>query len=389
MGEDCAMGPNESVLSRAPTCSFLYPSPQVLETVSQDTRMSGNRTVWEQLLYTYPECDGWKHYMEGAIYHLANLLLLLGFMGGSGIFGCIYIFGLLASGFLCVALWGWLSACGVDIFVWNLLLLLICLAQISHLLYRLRQESYGEHYDSLYRTLYQPLQVPLEVFKEIAHCSGMEVHHLSADQSYALEGKTPIERLSLLLSGRVKVSLEGQFLHYIFPYQFLDSPEWESLRPTEEGSFQVTLTAETDCTFVSWPRKRLYLLLAKEKYITRLFSLLLGFDISQKLYALNDKLFAKFGLRFDIRLPSLYHVLGPCSDSSGEIAPAIESSLMSRDPPPIQKMAPSLPQQAPISRDHRPESGILGEDSTSLIMEDFAELPGSYMDYVSEGEYMK
>lgn len=38
---------------------------------------------------------------------------------------------------------------------------------------------------------------------------------------------------------RVKVSQDGQFLHYVFPYQFLDSPEWESLQPSEEGTFQV------------------------------------------------------------------------------------------------------------------------------------------------------
>lgn len=39
---------------------------------------------------------------------------------------------------------------------------------------------------------------------------------------------------------RVRVSQDGQFLHYVFPYQFLDSPEWESLRPSEEGTFQVS-----------------------------------------------------------------------------------------------------------------------------------------------------
>lgn len=38
---------------------------------------------------------------------------------------------------------------------------------------------------------------------------------------------------------RVRVSQDGQFLHYIFPYQFMDSPEWESLQPSEEGTFQV------------------------------------------------------------------------------------------------------------------------------------------------------
>ncbi|KAM4796671.1 popeye domain-containing protein 2 [Rhinophrynus dorsalis] len=354
-------------------------------------RMAGNRTVLEQLLYTSPECEGWNEYMEGALYHLAGVILLIAYMGGSGIFGCIYIFGLMALGLLCTALWGWLAACGVDIFIWNILLVAICLMQVAHLLFRLRKESYGEEYDTLFSTVYRPLEVPMQVFKEIAHCSGMEVQSLGSDQSYALEGKTPIDRLSLLLSGRVKVSLDGQFLHYIFPYQFLDSPEWESIHPTEEGTFQVTLTAETDCTYISWPRKKLYLLLSRDKYIARLFSVLLGFDISQKLYALNDKLFAKFGLRFDIRLPSLYHVLGPCSDSAGEITSVAEplASLIPLNPPPIHKVAPVLPHQPVCSRDPRPESGFLGEDSTSLVLEDFAELPGSYMDYVSEGEYLK
>ncbi|XP_069802417.1 popeye domain-containing protein 2 isoform X2 [Dendropsophus ebraccatus] len=311
-------------------------------------------SAWDHLLYA-PHCVGWQSYMEGGQYQLASLILLLAFMGGSGVKGCIYVYVLLSAGFLSMAIWGGLWSCGVDVVVWNVLLLVVCLVQITHLIYRLHRESYGLDYDALYHTVYQPLQVPLPVFKEIAHCSGMEVHTLSADQSYALEGKTPIDRLSLLLSGRVKVSLDGQFLHYIFPYQFLDSPEWESLRPTEEGTFQVTLSAETDSTFISWPRKKLYLLLAKEKYISRLFSVLLGFDISQKLYALNDKLFAKFGLRFDIRLPSLYHVLGPSSEPAGEMG-AVTEHLASHLP---HKAPVALPHQPAGTRGSRPESGNL------------------------------
>ncbi|CAI9532702.1 unnamed protein product [Staurois parvus] len=346
--------------------------------------MAANSTLAEQLFHA-PDCVGWKTYMEGALYHLACLIFLLAVMGGSGILGCIYVFGVMAVSFCLMALWGYLFVCGVDIVTWNGILMVLCLVQIGHLIYRLHRESYGEDYDALYQTLYQPMQVPLDVFKEIAHCSGMEVHSLSADQSYALEGKTPIDRLSLLISGRVKVSLDGQFLHYIFPYQFLDSPEWESLRPSEEGTFQVTLTAEMDSTYISWPRKKLYLLLAKEKYISRLFSSLLGFDISQKLYALNDKLFAKFGLRFDIRLPSLYHVLGPSPEFAGDARPMADplASRLHQDDPPLRKAPP------PSSRGPRPESGNLGEDSTSLILDDFAELPGSFMDYGSEGEYLK
>ncbi|CAI5797088.1 domain-containing 2 isoform X2 [Podarcis lilfordi] len=275
--------------------------------------MSTNSTLLDRIVFYPILCEGWKQYMEGAIYHLAGFLLLLGFMGGSGTVGSIFIFGFFTAGFLCAALWGWLDACGLDIFIWNMLLVLICLLQLAHLVYQLRQHAFPEEFDMLYKQLCQPLQVPPQVYKEIVKCCEEQVLPLAKDQNYAVEGKTSIDRLSFLLSGRVRVSQDGQFLHYVFPYQFLDSPEWESLPPSEEGTFQVTLTAETDCSFITWQRKDLYLLLAKERYIARLFSILLGFDISEKLYALNEKLFAKFGLRFDIRLPSLYHVLGPAS----------------------------------------------------------------------------
>ncbi|XP_006036611.1 popeye domain-containing protein 2 isoform X1 [Alligator sinensis] len=363
-------------------------------------RMSRNSTFWDQIFSQPLSCEVWKQNMEEAAYHLAGCILLLGYMGGSGIFGSIYIFSLLAIGYFCYALWGWLDACGLDIFIWNMLLVMACLLQLAHLTYLLRKDTFLEEFDLLYKTIYQPLQVPLQVYKEIVKCCEEQVLSLTRDQSYALEGKTPINRLSLLLSGRVRVSQDGQFLHYIFPYQFMDSPEWESLRPSEEGIFQVTLTAETDCSYVSWPRKRLYFLLRKDRYIARLFSSHLGCDISEKLYALNDKLFAKFGLRFDIRLPSLYHVLGPASSE-------LEKELEECDEPPapprplptfVQTAAsapppppPSAPASAPPAHPKagRPDSDLLGEDSTSLVLEDFAELPGSFMDYVSEGEYMK
>lgn len=156
--------------------------------------------------------------------------------------------------------------------------------------------------------------------------------------------------------------------------------------------FQVTLTAETDCSFITWQRKKLYSLLAKERYIARFFSVLLGYDISDKLYALNEKLFAKFGLRFDIRLPSLYHVLGPASsdneEEEKESGEREEAPVPTHHSPSFVQTAPVAPRPAP-HRKSRPDSDLSGEDSTSLILEDFAELTGSFLDYVSEGEYMK
>ncbi|NWQ79634.1 POPD2 protein, partial [Columbina picui] len=353
--------------------------------------MSTSSLSWDQAILQPMVCNAWKEIMEGAAYQLASCIILLGYMGGSGIFGSLYIFGLLAPGYFCYALWGWLSACGLDIFIWNMLLVLICLLQLAHLAYRLRRDTIPQEFDLLYKTMYLPLQVPLEVYKEIVKCCEERVQSLARDQNYAVEGKTPIDRLSLLLSGRIRVSQDGQFLHYVFPYQFLDSPEWESLRPSEEGTFQVTPRGPTAAQLRS-----LLLCCVSEKGTGGLimpckanweyFPLL----PHGKLYSLNEKLFAKFGLRFDIRLPSLYHVLGPAS-SEGESEDCEEPSLTSgqdgaSEPPP---QPPPPPPSAPHPRASRPDSDLLGEDSTSLVLEDFSELPGSFMDYVSEGEYMK
>ncbi|XP_029386227.1 popeye domain-containing 2 isoform X2 [Echeneis naucrates] len=277
---------------------------------------AANSTLLDNLLFA-PMCDGWSNNTEGAIYHLGNTMLFLGYMGGSGAYGCLFIFSFLVPAFLCLTIWGWLTMCGLDVFTWNLLMLLACFAQICHLLLRLHQDGIrSEELTSLYQAVYLPLGVPVQVFKEIASAFENKVVELKAGEMYAVEGKTPIDQLSFLLSGRINVSLEGQFLHYIHRHQFLDSPEWESLRPNEEGKFQVTLTAEEDSRYISWRRRRLYMLISKERYIARLFSVMLGYDIADKLYNLNNKLYIKSGVLLDIRLPSLYHVLAPSSQSS-------------------------------------------------------------------------
>lgn len=379
-----------------------------------------NSTLLDSLLFP-PLCDGWTNNTEGAVYHLGNTFLFLGYMGGSGAYGCLFLFGFLTPAFSCLTLWGWLTMCSLDVFTWNLLLLLACLAQICHLLWRLRQEGLSsEELTSLYQAVYLPLGVPVQVFKEIARAFDNRVVELKAGETYAVEGKTPIDQLSFLLSGRINVSLEGQFLHYIHRHQFLDSPEWESIRPNEEGKFQVTLTAEEDSRFISWRRRHLYMLISKERYIARLFSVMLGYDIAEKLYNLNSKLYIKSGVLLDIRLPSLYHVLAPssqgseggsCSDGGvakeqqqaeqpdEDQAPAYESTdPAQRQPVQPYPQGPRKPYldeprasqpdgyRNPWAPDPEP---ISGEDSTSLVLEDFADVAGSLMDYGSERDYLR
>ncbi|XP_029981668.1 popeye domain-containing 2 isoform X1 [Sphaeramia orbicularis] len=374
-----------------------------------------NSTLLDALFYA-PVCDGFTNNTEGAIYHLGNTILFLGYMGGSGAYGCLFIFGFLAPAFLCLTLWGWLTMCGLDVFTWNLLLLLVCLAQICHLLYRLHQEGLpSEELTSLYQAVYLPLGVPIQVFKQITGAFENKVVELKAGETYAVEGKTPINQLSFLLSGRINVSLEGQFLHYIHRHQFLDSPEWESLRPNEEGKFQVTLTAEEDSRYISWRRRRLYLLMSKDCYIARLFSIMLGYDLAEKLYNLNNKLYIKSGVLLDIRLPSLYHVLAPSSQGS-EGGSGSDGGISKDQGPPGEQLVPhqqGLPGEDPApayltsdqgqrkpsmdephsERYHQPWASDMelpsGEDSTSLVLEDFADVAGSLMDYGSERDYLR
>lgn len=150
--------------------------------------------------------------------------------------------------------------------------------------------------------------------------------------------------------------------------------------------FQVTLTAEEDCRYVSWRRRRLFSLMSKERYVCRLFAVMLGYDIAEKLYNLNNKLYIKSGVLLDIRLPSLYHVLAPPSQSSeGEPPERVDRHPRRESDPdrgrqgedPIGKQWPSDPELPS------------GEDSTSLVLEDFADMPGSLTDYGSERDYLR
>lgn len=158
------------------------------------------------------------------------------------------------------------------------------------------------------------------------------------------------------------------------------------------------------------------MLLSKERYIARIFSVMLGYDIAEKLYALNEKLFIKSGVRLDIRLPSLYHVLAPSPPGSeggsgsgaakeqgtlGEPQRQGESEV--EDPAPGNQKSPQPPQQGPRKTpptepqvlpqasqyEHSDMELPSGEDSTSLVLEDFGDVAGSLMDYGSERDYLR
>ncbi|XP_048881904.1 popeye domain-containing protein 3 [Brienomyrus brachyistius] len=263
---------------------------------------------------TYPVCMEWKEKPEGSLFHLANIFLVLGFMGGSGFYGSLYLFSFLGLGFFCSSIWAWSDACTTDTFSWSFALFAICVLQIVHVAYRLRSVTFDKEYQDLYNYMFKRLGVSLTHYGMVVACSDGVIHTIENDHCFAMEGKTPIDKLSILLSGRVRVTVNGEFLHDIHPYQFLESPEWDSLRPAEEGIFQVTLRAENSCKYVCWRRKKLYLLFAKHRYIAKVFALLVRNDIAEKLFSLNDKAVGGCGFRYDLRLPSFCYVAPPESE---------------------------------------------------------------------------
>ncbi|XP_017563701.2 popeye domain-containing protein 3 [Pygocentrus nattereri] len=266
-----------------------------------------------------PLCSEWQKAPEGAVFHLAHILLVLGFMGGSGFYGLLYMFSFLALGFLCCCLHGWSEPCAPDASAWPCALSVLCVAQALHVAHRARSVAFGGELQELYARMFNKLGVSLTHYGEIVACCEGQIQTMEKDHFFSIEGKTPIDKLSVLLSGRVRVSVNGEFLHYIHPFQFLDSPEWDSLRPSEDGVFQVTLRADSRCRYVTWRRKKLYLLFAQHRYIARIFALLVRNDIADKLFSLNTAALDGRGFRYDLRLPSFCH--GPHLERTGAIPP--------------------------------------------------------------------
>lgn len=99
------------------------------------------------------------------------------------------------------------------------------------------------------------------------------------------------------------------------------------MRPLRDGHwwsvlcslFQVTLRADNRCRYVTWRRKKLYLLFAQHRYIARIFALLVRSDITDKLFSLNTAALDERGFRYDLRLPSFCH--RPQSERTGVVRP--------------------------------------------------------------------
>uniref|UniRef100_A0A8C7Z7V5 Popeye domain cAMP effector 1 n=1 Tax=Oryzias sinensis TaxID=183150 RepID=A0A8C7Z7V5_9TELE len=250
-------------------------------------------------------CQQWEqpHHL---FFHLGNLSLLLGLVLPTTLgLHMILLRLFLMTGCSLFITWATLYRCNLDVLVWNVIFLLVNFMHFFFLLYKRRPIKIDRELQLVYKRLFKPLHVKEALFQRLTgqFCT---IQTLKKGQAYAVEDKTSVdERLSILLKGKMKVSYRGHFLHNIYSNSFIDSPEFRSTEMHRGEKFQVTIMAEENCKFLCWSRERLTYFLESDTFLNEVFRYLVGKDITNKLYSLNDPKLSDKAVKKMDRQPSL------------------------------------------------------------------------------------
>uniref|UniRef100_A0A3Q3VPM2 POPDC1-3 domain-containing protein n=1 Tax=Mola mola TaxID=94237 RepID=A0A3Q3VPM2_MOLML len=250
-------------------------------------------------------CQEWDQ-THHFIFHLGNLSLLLGLIIPTilGLHTIVLRLLLITGCGLSIA-WAALYRCNLDVIVWNVVLLVVNFLHLFFLLFTCRPIKIDRELRLIYKRMFEPLHVEEDLFQRLTgqFCT---IQTLKKGQVYAAEDKTSVdERLSVLLKGKMKVSYRGHFLHNIYTNSFIDSPEFRSTEMHRGEKFQVTIMAEENCKVLCWSRERLTYFLESDTFLNEVFKYLIGKDITNKLYSLNDPTLSDKAVKKMGRQPSL------------------------------------------------------------------------------------
>ncbi|XP_072594215.1 popeye domain-containing protein 1 isoform X1 [Vulpes vulpes] len=271
-------------------------------------------------------CENWRE-IHHLVFHVANIFFTIGLVIPTTLhLHMILLRGMLTIGCTLYIVWATLYRCALDIMIWNSVFLGVNILHLSYLLYKKRPVKIEKELSGIYRRLFEPLRVPPDLFRRLTGQFCM-IQTLKKGQTYAAEDKTSVDdRLSILLKGKMKVSYRGHFLHNIYPCAFIDSPEFRSTQMHKGEKFQVTIIADDNCRFLCWSRERLTYFLESEPFLYEIFRYLIGKDITNKLYSLNDPTLN------DKKAKKLEHQLSLCTQISMlEMRNSIASSSDSED----------------------------------------------------------
>ncbi|KAL0266446.1 UNVERIFIED_CONTAM: hypothetical protein PYX00_008979 [Menopon gallinae] len=249
-------------------------------------------------------CDSWRD-AQHVLYQLANVCFLISYSAPSNRIGLVVMHSVLVLGFMLSTGWAWNVVCAPDVFFWNLSFMSLNLLQLFYVVYLMRPVKFNPELEDAYHTLFQPFKISRLTFKKLVSAEFAQIVSLHAGEAYAMQNLTRTDRLGLLLTGKVNVLSDHQFLHPILPCEFLDSPEFESSRANVDEKFKVSIIAATACRYLYWQRSSLEYLFVKETYLATVVTTLIAKDIATKLYAMNNKIITERGSHLDIRLPSI------------------------------------------------------------------------------------
>ncbi|CAH1961970.1 unnamed protein product [Acanthoscelides obtectus] len=234
-------------------------------------------------------CKEWTPAQHN-LFQTANFFFAAAFLvPGSFKQSILIVRALLSIGYFFTTIWGGLEVCAPDILLWNFIIVLLNATHTALLTWKFLPPTLTLELTELYLKVFKPLRVSKKHFKELV--KEAKVMNLEEGDIYAVEDVSPAdEKLSILLRGRLRVTCDDTHLHFINAHQFVDSPEWEANHEQSEDVFQVTISAEEDSVYLCWPRMKLERVLRHRPMLKAVFEAIIGKDITQKLYALNEHL---------------------------------------------------------------------------------------------------
>lgn len=229
-------------------------------------------------------CSKWAPPNQ-VFFQLANTFLFFSYLAPTGLYGLLYLRSCLTIGSIFFALYGWI-ACSMDTLIWNVLFITINALYVVIIIFKIHPFIRFPHeVELVYRDLFQPLRVSRQSFRKIFQCT-RPIETLKPHDVYCVEGVTQVDKLSLLVSGRVAVLRNGRTIHLIDSHQFLDSPEWFGVGSND--TYQVTIMALEESRLMTWHRDKLKLSICSEPYLQTVIDNVLGKDVVKKLLFVTE-----------------------------------------------------------------------------------------------------
>ncbi|KZS16290.1 Popeye domain-containing protein 3 [Daphnia magna] len=273
-------------------------------------------------------CENWRE-PQHILFQLAYGCFFISCLAPDHSVGIVIMHAALLLGGLLYSTWAWNMLCAPDIFSWTFGFVFLNFCQLMYDLYRIRPVRLDPEVEALFALLFQPLGISRMTFKKLVGQEYAEISTLYPGDFYALQNLTRIDRLSIMLSGKVQVVSDGTILHTIDANEFLDSPEFESSRASIEDKFRVSIVATGTCRYISWQRSILEYLFVKETTLANVFGVLVARDVINKVFSMNKKLAVQRGHLLDIRLPGIANCSydlsrETSSNASSDLSPSLK-----------------------------------------------------------------